>query len=253
LDHRQGHLYVADTGNRRVQKFGPQGEFMLAWGQPGRGEGEFAEPTAVAVDQAGDVFVLDSLNQTIQKFDSSGRFLARWGEGLGFYRPRGLHIDAGGNLFVADTGRQRIVVLSPQGRVAHIWGAGGFPVSLDQPTQALVDPEGNIYIAEPQQKRLQRWDRQGRYLLEWPIAAMDTVNGPHLAWGPGRLVLVTDPHNHRVNAYTPEGVLVGYWGRLGAGQGEFNLPLGLAADAQGHVYVADSRNHRVQKFRLGPS
>ena len=39
------------------------------------------------------------------------------------------------------------------------------------------------------------------------------------------------------------------WGSFGTGAGQFNHPAGVAADVRGNVYVADSHNHRIQKFR----
>ena len=44
-------------------------------------------------------------------------------------------------------------------------------------------------------------------------------------------------------------VLVKKWGTQGSGDGEFNLPVGIAVESSGNVYVADQGNHRIQKFR----
>jgi hypothetical protein len=41
---------------------------------------------------------------------------------------------------------------------------------------------------------------------------------------------------------------VGSWGKSGSGSGEFNRPIGIAADGAGHVYVSDTMNHRIQKY-----
>ncbi|MDE0197429.1 MAG: NHL repeat-containing protein, partial [Caldilineaceae bacterium] len=48
--------------------------------------------------------------------------------------------------------------------------------------------------------------------------------------------------------FTREGGLLGGWGSYGCGEGEFNMPWGIAVDEVGDVYVADWRNDRVQKF-----
>ncbi len=47
-----GNVYVADFGNDRVQKFGPDGAFITKWGSEGTGDGQFAyqNPTGLAVD-----------------------------------------------------------------------------------------------------------------------------------------------------------------------------------------------------------
>jgi tripartite motif-containing protein 71 len=109
---RQGNVFVADTFNHRIQKFGPAGEFKGAWGSQGGGTGQFREPTRLAVDADGNVFVADRNNHRIQKFTGSGKFLAAWGsQGSGdgqFSFPEGVAVDGKGNVFVADTGNDRI-------------------------------------------------------------------------------------------------------------------------------------------------
>jgi len=52
---RSGNIYVADTGNNRIQKYDSKGTFITKWGKAGRGEGEFHSPYGVAVDSFGNV------------------------------------------------------------------------------------------------------------------------------------------------------------------------------------------------------
>jgi streptogramin lyase len=62
------NVYVADTGNNRVQKFDCNGNFITMWGSTGRGNGQFVLPGDVAVDSMGIVYVADTGNDRIQKF-----------------------------------------------------------------------------------------------------------------------------------------------------------------------------------------
>ena len=62
-----GNVYVADTENHRIQKFGPDGTFLTQWGSLGSGDGEFNRPYGVAVE-GGFVYVADTNNHRIQKF-----------------------------------------------------------------------------------------------------------------------------------------------------------------------------------------
>jgi len=65
---REGFVYLADVNNDRIQKFGPKGEFICAWGRLGGGPGEFCKPNKAAADAAGTVYVLDTENERVQKF-----------------------------------------------------------------------------------------------------------------------------------------------------------------------------------------
>jgi len=72
-------LYVVDQGRARVVKFGRDLKALATWGEKGKGDGQFDDPTSVTVDPASNkVFVADPRNQRIQVFDSTGKFLASW-------------------------------------------------------------------------------------------------------------------------------------------------------------------------------
>ena len=60
----------------QVQKISPQGEFLLKWGEPGNGPGQFNRPAGIAVDGDGDVYVADWHNHRVQVFSPHGEFLA---------------------------------------------------------------------------------------------------------------------------------------------------------------------------------
>lgn len=101
----------------------------------------------------------------------------------------------------------------------------------------------------------------GRLDFPWGIAAAQNLPGH---------VYVADRFNLRIDEFTPWGEFVRAWGSgvkdggneaetcdsdtgclkglVGAGSGQFNSPEGLAVDTAGEVYVAESGNHRVQKF-----
>jgi DNA-binding beta-propeller fold protein YncE len=72
-------VYVVDQGRARIVKFDANGVVIATWGSSGTGDGQFDEPTAVAVDEKTDrVFVADPRNRRIQIFDSSGKFITKW-------------------------------------------------------------------------------------------------------------------------------------------------------------------------------
>jgi sugar lactone lactonase YvrE len=74
----EGNVYVSDTGNKRIEKFTADGEFIAAWGGGGIVPGRFEEPVGLAIDQEGNIYVADTWNRRIQKFDSDFNFIAEW-------------------------------------------------------------------------------------------------------------------------------------------------------------------------------
>ena len=72
-DH-EGDVWVADTGNHRIQELGPEGEFLRAAGSQGTGAGQFASPEGIAVEPDGEVWVADAANHRLERFDGHGEY-----------------------------------------------------------------------------------------------------------------------------------------------------------------------------------
>jgi DNA-binding beta-propeller fold protein YncE len=210
-----GNVFVADNANRRIQKFDSQGGFLLQWGTPGPGEGEFLSPVGLAVDQEGNVYVSDDGRDDVQKFDNDGRFLLRWG-GPGnddgqFNFLGGLDVDSQGNVYVADFSNHRVQKFDSDGNFLAKWGTRGQgPGQFNDPGDIAVDGRDNVFVVE--------------------FAAHS-------------------PDNYRVQAFDSDGNFLMQWGSPGEGDGQFIHPFSIAADDQGNVYVSDETN-RIQKFRI---
>jgi len=111
--HHSKRVYVADTGNNRVQVFTSEGKFLKRWGESGAGDGQFDSPISVAVDTSrGNVYVLDRKNARVQVFSSDGEFLGKWGKAgrddMEFMDPYGIAIDSNDNVYVIDPGAHRV-------------------------------------------------------------------------------------------------------------------------------------------------
>ncbi|HET6325978.1 MAG TPA: NHL repeat-containing protein [Planctomycetaceae bacterium] len=117
----QGELYTTEASLGRVQKFKPDGTFLLAWGDNKVGPGHFGGhkympgPLAIAVDYRDHVWV-SSTNHYIHHFTPEGRFVCRvGGEGSAqgqFRLPHGLAFDSNHHLYVADARNSRIQKLA---------------------------------------------------------------------------------------------------------------------------------------------
>lgn len=111
---RQGHLYVADTLNFRVQVFDPKGQFARTFGTLGDGPGQMNRPKGVGVDSEGHVYVVDASFNNFQIFDDAGQLLLFVGSGGRnpgeFILPAGMSVDEQDRLYVADQGNSRVQV-----------------------------------------------------------------------------------------------------------------------------------------------
>jgi NHL repeat len=80
VDQSTGDVYVADSANNRVEKFGPTGAFIAAFGAAGSGNGQLSDPTEAAVDNSVSpvvVYVVDSANNRVEKFSAAGAYVSQ--------------------------------------------------------------------------------------------------------------------------------------------------------------------------------
>lgn len=115
-----GHLYITDTLNFRVQVFDRDGNFLSLFGRLGDAMGDFSKPKGIAVDSDGNTYVADSQFDNIQIFDQSGRLLLVLG-GSGSQSgkmslPAGVFIDRNDRVYVADSYNRRVQVFQYLGK-----------------------------------------------------------------------------------------------------------------------------------------
>ncbi|HET7010709.1 MAG TPA: flippase activity-associated protein Agl23 [Anaerolineales bacterium] len=265
-----GTLYIADTGNHRIQHLSPGGEVLHTWGTfaaldqgeaPG---GTFNEPWGVAVAPDGTVYVADTWNNRVQRFSADGTFLGMFGffgqaeEPEAFWGPRAVAVDPDGRLFVADTGNKRVVIFDADGQPLGEVGAGGALIGLlNEPVGLAVNASGRLYVADTWNQRIQAFEETEPYVFEsvleipldgWLGQSLD--NKPYLDVSPAGRVCTTDPEGFRVLCFLETGEFAGGWGEPGPGISQFGLPVGFAFDAGCEAWVTDSRNERLMHFAL---
>lgn len=239
----QGHVYVADTGNKRVQVLDAEGKFLTQWQ---KGDQPFVEPLALVVNSAGEILVLDSEVIWVYRFGSDGEYRGKFaGPEAQLYHPRGMSIDAQDQVYVADTGGGRFVVFDASGnRVATYGTMGKDTGQFIEPTDLVVTESGDIFAVDNSNYRIQHLDVFGRYLGEWAIPVANAYNGPHIELAPDGSLLVTAPEAGLIQRFAIDGTLLGQWG-----EGLMRIPVNLVLKGD-RLYVTDTLNHRIQVFQV---
>jgi sugar lactone lactonase YvrE len=237
-----GNVYVADTFNFTIRKITPAGVVSTLAGLAhtfGSADGtgsaaRFSAPWDLAVDSAGNVFVADANNHTIRQVTPAGVVTTVAGlasnsgstDGTGsaarFNFPRGIAVDGAGNVYVADSANNTIRKIAPGGIVTTLAGAAG--------------QSGNT-------------DATG---------AAARFSNPRRMAVSGTTLYVADSNNQRIRAVTTDtGVVTTFAGSIqGATDGprltaRFNNLEGVAMDAAGAFYVADTTNDAIRKITGG--
>lgn len=260
LVDKNGNVYIAE-GNR-VRVVGNDGRVVTVAGTSGQGSNGdeglalntafrigslgIAEVAGLALDAKGDLFVADTGNDRVREITPDGKMLTVAGSGqpgqsfsspspsdvgdggpgtrAWLARPRGLAFDEAGNLYIADSGDNRVRKLDPNGTITTFAGTGapgwtgdGGPAAAAElafPQGLAFDPQGNLYIA----------DTGNEVIRKVSAGVITTVAGDGSS---------------------------GFRGDGGPGlKAELNLPLGLAVDSRGNLYIADAGNQRIRRLDL---
>jgi DNA-binding beta-propeller fold protein YncE len=164
------NIYVADLGNARVQKFSPEGNFLVSFGIPGTGDGEFRAPNGITIDSTGNIYVTDAYNHRLYKFKADGTFEKQWnGPTPGFYGPRDVAIGPQKQLYVIDQGRNRVVRLDPEGENFAEWGQKGTNESEFSDPTGLDVAGDRVYVADAGNSRVQVFDLDGKFIRQWAV------------------------------------------------------------------------------------
>lgn len=241
-----GDLLIADYYNNRIRKVS-NGVITTAAGKGTQGfsgdsgpaaTAQLNDPFVIAVDPAGNLYIADYGNNRIRKVSAgAGIITTVAGNGaVGFSgdggspvsaqldSPYGMALDGAGNLYIADYQGNRIRGISA-GIINTVAGTGvsGFSgdagpaasAQLSQPSAVALDAAGNLYIADFGNNRIRRVS----------AGTITTFAGTGIA---------------------------GFSGDAGpAASAQLNQPTGIALDAAGNLYIADSANNRIRKVTGG--
>jgi hypothetical protein len=256
IDQQDGDVYIGDRGtgpfpNNRVDRFGPAGEFLLAWGwgvrdgaaEPqvcgpaampssatcrsgleGSGAGEFASPEGVAVDNSpgtsqGDVYVVDKGNDRVEKFNPAGEFLFALGG----------EVNA---TTLAD------ICLAGENCQAAAPGTGPGQFERLNGRAIAVGPDASLYVGD--ENRVQRFSSQGALEEQLPLPGSGFVE--ELAVDGAGDIYVKSSELAGVHKYEAGGIELGSPRDAGGEPGPITIGPAdglLVADSGEHVLAFD--------------
>lgn len=212
--------------------------------------GTLSAPRAVAIASDGAIVVADSGRHRIVWLDRATGSVLRSVGGRGgapgeFLFPSGVAIAPSGELVVADTGNHRVQVLAPDGALRRVLGGPGSSAGFFRSPSGIAASSDRIAVADTGNARVQILAPDGS-----PIAASASgvfARPAAVALAAGGGVFAADADLHVVVALDAAARESARFGGLGFHRGLMAEPASLALHA-GALFVADTRNHRVQAF-----
>ncbi|HXD92710.1 MAG TPA: T9SS type A sorting domain-containing protein [Bacteroidia bacterium] len=256
-----GNFYIVDADNYRIRKVNTAGiiSTVAGTGTAGfSGDGGQATaaqiiPSSITLDATGNLYIADEGNSVVRKVNTAGIITSIAGNGTAGFSgdngpataaelnsPRGIIFDQAGNLYVSDIVTYRIRKINTAGIITTIagngfgagTGQGGFSgdggpataAALNFPTGMAFDATGNLYFSDMDNNRVRKINTAG---------IITTVAGNGV--GVGTICIFP-------NCFSGDGGP--------ATAAELDYPEGLAFDATGNLYIADSNNSRVRKINF---
>jgi DNA-binding beta-propeller fold protein YncE len=251
-----------------VRVYDADGAALAAWGS-----GVFVRPHGISVAPGGAVYCVDDAGHSVHRFSPSGELeltLARTGAdedydplagpgrlepvaraGPPFNYPTHAIEAPTGEVYVADGyGNARVHAFTRAGEPTASWGESGpGPGEFHLPHGLALDRGGTLHVADRLNSRVQRFDRDGRFLGEWPArrpnsVAFDADGVAYVAELGGVFVFTEEPdlaaERARVSIRSPDGDGLGEVTAAEDGDGAtYFAPHAVAVDRQGSVYVGE--------------
>ena len=239
-----GNLYIADSLNSRIRRVDTNGIITTVAGNGTNGysgdegpavEAQLYYPNAVALDTAGNLYISDNHN-IIRRVDTSGIITTIAGSSINGYsgdggpateallnRVTSLAVDAKGNLYISEFLNECVRRIDTSGIITTVAGNGtnGYSgdgglateAQLNYPSAIALDAKGNLYIAEYRNHRIRCVDTSG---------------------------IITTVAGTGINDYSGDGGP--------ATEAQLNSPNGVALDATGNLYIADTGSYRIRRI-----
>jgi RHS repeat-associated protein len=273
---KEKHIWVAETKNNRIQEFNEKGEYVSKFGTTGEENGQFKAPGGIAISPKSTLWVADTSNNRLQEFTEAGVYRKQ----ISNQTPvngelsygAGVAVDLKDNVWAVDDGTSKLVRFNEKGEYLSTVGSeGSAEGQFKDPMGIAADPKGNMWVADTNNSRLEKFNEnttyaskfgtsgtgEGQFKSPWATAVDSKGN-----------IWVADTWNDRVQEFNEKGEFIKAFGFgvsngeeklqtctsacrsgiAGNGNGQLYVPEGIAVDAKGHIWVADTLNNRIQEF-----
>ena len=263
-------IFGTEAGILKVPPGGSFGFGYFAGGITGYADGngfsaQFDRVAGLALDANGNLYAADQNNHRIRKITPAGVVTTIAGSGVAGYAdgrtaaqfnsPTGIALDAAGNLYVADSGNRRVRKIATTGIVSTLAGEGVASITFSYPTGVAVDPAGNIWVTDPYLKGVAMIGANYQSAAVVAAGGFAIIDGPASTARINQATGITIDGNgnafvtcfHAVRRITPSGFVTTVAGSQNAGdadgpapQASFDVPVAIAVDPAGNLYVVDS-------------
>jgi len=279
------NLYIADLGNNRVRRVGPDGTIVTIAGtgvEGYSGDGgpasaaQLSTPRNLAVDAAANLYIAEFAGHRVRKMTPAGAIATVAGTGIAglggdggpatvaqISFPAGLAVDRTGALLIADSGNNRVRKILPGGVMSTILGATP-STALATPIAVTVDQSLTVYVADSS-RLIRSYTASG----VWANFAGTGALGYSGDGGPAVMAALTAPHDlaadlaggvliadgARVREVYSYGLIAtvagdGYQHAVGDGTPATGAilyqPSAVALDTSGNLFIADTGTERVR-------
>jgi sugar lactone lactonase YvrE len=238
----QGGLLVFNRGPHPLIELDRDGRFVRAFGQ-----GLYDRPHGMRIDAEGNVWTTDVRAHTVRKLGPRGDVLMVLASPA-VSEPTDVAFGPGGDVFVVQghgVSEPRVLRFDARGVLLTSWGGKGTgPGQFDIAHSIVVDGAGVVHVADRQNRRVQRFDLNGRFLGERKYLGLPCG----LYIGADRQMYMVSGFAGQILELDADGAPAAAIGQAGKGLGEFGEAHYLTLTPGGDIYVADTVNARLHRF-----
>ena len=240
-----GDMFVTSDSDQCIHVYDKSGNRKATIGSKGAGELQFQSLRGIDINN-GVVYVAEYHGHRIHMLTTGGEFIGTFGEkGSGIGQLKGPHdvkISPDGEVYVADRDNNRVQVFNPDWTVAHVFDSVPDGDRFHSPCAIALEPSGYVHVTYTGPSSLAvRFTRTGKFVQCYGAPELKHPQG--IAIDPSGCSLVTSWNDDTLSVYDSSGKLV-------HSIGGFNYPRGVSVSPDGSVWVTDTDNGKLLKYRF---